>query len=143
MANVVSYGGQTYLTNGIIGDMFSGNSPNIALGLSGRGMSTDPRSIENAVKRGWLTPYQMQPQQAQAPAPQPLPTQSIQPQLNRLTQQASNALYGGLLGYNPQPMMSGGQNPQSFAAPQGNFRDAFSNMQGLLGQGNSNWRGGY
>lgn len=74
------------------------------------------------------------PQNMQQPAQQPLPTQSIQPQLNRLTQQANNALYGGLLGYNQNmPMMSGGSNPQTFAAPQGNFRDAFAGMQGLLG----------
>lgn len=58
----------------------------------------------------------------------------LQNQFNRLTQQANNALYGGLLGYNHNlPMMSAGSNPQTFAAPTGNFRDAFAGMQGLLG----------
>lgn len=85
--------------------------------------------------------YITQPQQVQ-PQQQPMSIQQIQPQMNRLTQQANNALYGGLLGYNQNmPLMSGGSNPQSYAAPQGNFRDAFAGMQGLLGGGN--WRGGY
>lgn len=89
--------------------------------------------FSKALKLGLLTPLQ-QSQPAQQPAPQPLPTQSIQPQLNRLTQQANNALYGGLTGYNQNmPMQSGGSNPQTFAAPTGNFRDAFAGMQGLLG----------
>lgn len=97
----------------------------------------------NAVP-GWdyaniILPYgnsaqKVAPYQQQQPVQQPYQTQSIQPYLNRLTQQANNALYGGLLGYNQNlPMMSGGQNPQTFAAPQGNFRDAFAGMQGLLG----------
>lgn len=73
----------------------------------------------------------------QQPMPQAAPStnmQAIQPQLNRLTGQANNALYGGLLGYNQNmPMMSGGSNPQTFSAPQGDFRSAFAGMQGLLG----------
>jgi hypothetical protein len=55
-----------------------------------------------------------------------------QAQYGKLTGQASNALYGGILGYNPQPMTAEGG--QSFAVPQGNLQQPFSNMQGILGQ---------
>jgi hypothetical protein len=72
------------------------------------------------------------------PAEQAPPTvdpellKKLQAQYGRLTGQASNALYGGILGYNPQPMTAEGG--QSFAPPQGNLQQPFSNMQGILGQ---------
>lgn len=113
--------------------------------LANPGFSYAPLFSSNALQQ--MAGLQAQPPQQQA-APvtqQPMTTESIQPQLNRLTQQANNALYGGLLGYNQNmPMMSGGSQPQTFAAPQGDFRSAMTGMQGLLGQGSQpNWRGGY
>ena len=57
---------------------------------------------------------------------------SLQNQYGKLTGQASNALYGGILGYSPQPMVAEGG--QSFAPPQGNLQQPFGNMQGILGQ---------
>jgi hypothetical protein len=127
MANIVSYGGNTYLEN-----LPVSVQSKMGLGTMFRGGFNNPDNLNYAVGQGWLQPYGMQ--QNQAPAQQPIGTQQIQPQLNRLTQQANNALYGGLLGYNQNmPMMSGGSNPQTFAAPQGDFRSAFAGMQGLLG----------
>jgi hypothetical protein len=67
-----------------------------------------------------------------APTNDPELLKKLQEQYGRLTGQASNALYGGILGYNPQPMMAEGG--QSFAAPQGNLQSPFANMQGILGQ---------
>lgn len=104
------------------------------LGLSNPGFSYAPL-FHNIVQQQLqqLGGANTQPQ-ATIPPSHPMSMQAIQPQLDRLTGQANNALYGGLLGYNQNlPMQSGGQNPQTFAAPQGNFRDAFAGMQGLLG----------
>lgn len=61
---------------------------------------------------------------------------ALQNQYNRLAQQASNALNGGLLGYQPSQIQAAGSNPQTFNAPQGNFRNSFAGLQGLLGGGN-------
>lgn len=84
------------------------------------------------VDKGWIKPIQIQAQQPAAPAPMPAPkTNQLQPQFNKLTGQARDALYGGLLGYQSPSLTSGGSNPQSFAAPQGGFRFPF----GLLNQG--------
>lgn len=77
-----------------------------------------------------LAPLQVGGNQAPAPTPAPKMDQ-LQPQYNKLTEQARNALYGGLLGYQAPALTSGGSNPQSFAAPQGGFRFPF----GLLNQG--------
>lgn len=53
---------------------------------------------------------------------------TLQPYINQLTQQGSDALYGGLLNYQPQPMMAGaaGGVPQPSQVPQ------FNMPQGLL-----------
>jgi hypothetical protein len=61
-------------------------------------------------------------------------------QYDRLTGQASNALYGGILGYNPSAMQS--PTGRMFQAPQGNFRNQFANMQGILGSQPSPVMGG-
>jgi hypothetical protein len=126
MANIGSYGGQMYR------EQFPPYIPSWIQGaMIGQGSGN---SFDYAKNQGWLQPLNMQQQPQQQPAQQPMTTQQIQPQLNRLTQQANNALYGGLLGYNHNlPMMSGGSNPQTFQAPQGDFRSAFAGMQGLLG----------
>ena len=73
-------------------------------------------------------------------APTPTPQPTVDPQMaeklkahyGKLTGQASDALYGGILGYNPQPMTANGG--QQFALPQGNLQNPFANMQGILGQ---------
>jgi hypothetical protein len=78
------------------------------------------------------------------PAPQPNANMTaaaaaraaaLQAQYNRLAGQASNALNGGLLGYQPSQIQAAGSNPQTFNAPQGNFRNSFAGLQGLLGGG--------
>jgi len=96
-----------------------------------------PQAFETDYYKNTVIPQQaqqlqpfMQPQ-AQPAQTQPVMNQNVQQQIGRLTGQASNALYGGLLGYQPQAMQGGGQ---SFAAPQGDFRSAFGGMQGLLGR---------
>lgn len=61
---------------------------------------------------------------------------ALQAQYNRLAGQASNALNGGLLGYQPSQIKAAGPNPQTFNAPQGNFRNSFAGLQGLLSGGN-------
>ena len=105
------YNGQVYeIPDHLYNDPWYRNNPNPALlGIS---------SIQAA------------PPQAPAPTPAPQMNQ-LQPQFNKLTGQARDALYGGLLGYQAPALTSGGSNPQSFAAPQGGFRFPF----GLLNQG--------
>lgn len=61
-------------------------------------------------------------------------------QYDRLTGQASNALYGGILGYNPSAMQS--NTGKLFEAPQGNLQAPFQNMQGILGRPSSFMSGG-
>lgn len=72
---------------------------------------------------------------------------TLQPFINRNTQQASNALYGGLLGYQPQSMVAGdaGGTPQNSMVPQWSMPSAIQQGQaGLLGGqfGNRSWMGG-
>ncbi len=68
---------------------------------------------------------------------------TLQPYINRQTQQASNALYGGLLNYQPQQMQAGNAGGQATPSqvPQG-FNLPSAIPQGLLsgGQfGNRSW----
>jgi hypothetical protein len=82
-----------------------------------------------------LHPLSMGPQQkpaAPTPTPSVVPGQ-VQNQVNRLTGQARDALYGGILGYQPQSLVSGGDKPQTFAAPQGGFRFPFGLLNGSQG----------
>lgn len=67
---------------------------------------------------------------------------TLQPFVNRNTSLANNALYGGLLGYQPQQLMAGnaGGTPVSPQPPQYNMPSAFP--QGLLSFGNRSWMGG-
>jgi hypothetical protein len=61
---------------------------------------------------------------------------TLQPFINRNTQLANNALYGGLLGYQPQQLMAGdaGGTPVSPTPPQFNLPSAIpQDQQGLLG----------
>jgi len=60
-------------------------------------------------------------------------TGTLQPYVNRMTQNASNALYGGLLGYSPQSLIAGdaGGTPVNSTAPQWNLPSAI----GGTGQG--------
>lgn len=62
----------------------------------------------------------------------PVTNQNVKQQMGRLTGQASDALYGGILGYQPKPMTAMGG--QQYEPPQGNLVDPFLNMQGLLGR---------
>lgn len=78
---------------------------------------------------------------------------TLQPFINRNTQQASNALYGGLLGYQPQSVIAGdaGGTPQNSAVPNWKLPSAIPTpnqaQMGLLGPnqpmfGNRSWMGG-
>lgn len=71
---------------------------------------------------------------------------TLQPYVNRMTQNASNALYGGLLGYSPQSMVAGdaGGTPVNSTAPQFNIPSALSqygNGLNFTGFGNRSWMG--
>jgi hypothetical protein len=90
------------------------------------------KMFDNTVQSGGLTlipGYGQQPQAANTP---PVMNQNVKQQMGRLTGQASDALYGGILGYQPKPMTAMGG--QQFAPPQGNLVDPFLNMQGILGR---------
>jgi hypothetical protein len=107
-------------------------------------MTLSPQSAYRATSGNgqWLfgmhRPFQQRPAQTQAQAAPSAPKvdqellKRLQAQYGRLTGQASDALYGGILGYNPKPMTAMGG--QQFAAPQGDLQLPFGNMQGLLGQ---------
>lgn len=67
---------------------------------------------------------------------------TLQPYVNRMTQNASNALYGGLLNYSPQSMVAGsaGGTPQNSTVPQFDIQSALKGMNGQsLGFGNRSW----
>jgi hypothetical protein len=100
--------------------------------------------------RQWQPPANVQAPQFQAPQVQgagmyqdPFGTAmsgtqkgTLQPFINRNTQQASNALYGGLLGYSPQSMIAGdaGGAPQNSMVPQWRLHSAIPTPnQGQVG----------
>ncbi|MES2637553.1 MAG: hypothetical protein V4605_09525 [Pseudomonadota bacterium] len=69
---------------------------------------------------------------------------TLQPYINRMTQNASNALYGGLLNYQPQAMQAGnaGGTPITSQVPEDfNIQSALKGAQsgGLLNFGNRSW----
>jgi hypothetical protein len=71
---------------------------------------------------------------------------TLQPYVNRNSQMANQALYGGLLGYNPRAIMSGdaGGTPVNSTPPQFNMQSAIPQQgQGLnfTGFGNRSWMG--
>lgn len=73
-------------------------------------------------------------------------TGTLQPYVNRMTQNANNALYGGLLGYKPQSIVAGdaGGTPVNSTPPQFNLPSAIPQQgQGLnfTGFGNRSWMG--
>ena len=94
----------------------------------------NPQTSYQLISSGQIKPIQLSQPQAPAPAPQPSQAPQMQAQMNRLTGQARDALYGGLLGYQSPGLQSGGSNPQSFAAPQGSFRFPFGLLNGNGGQ---------
>jgi hypothetical protein len=66
---------------------------------------------------------------------------TLQEYINRMTQQGSNALYGGLLNYQPQSFQAGnaGGTPMPSQVPEG-FNLPSAIPQGLLSQfGNRSW----
>jgi hypothetical protein len=71
---------------------------------------------------------------------------TLQPYINRMNQNASNALYGGLLGYSPQSMIAGnaGGTPQNSKVPQWNLPSAIptpnQGQTGLLGPQANNYQ---
>jgi hypothetical protein len=102
---------------------------------------------------GYINPISAPTQQASAPQYQntgmngnPFSTATsggvsgtLQPYVNRMTQNANNALYGGLLNYQPQPIVAGdaGGTPVNSTPPKG-----FSLEGGLLNGanfGNRSW----
>lgn len=108
------------------------------LGLSNPGFSYAPlfwNGVQSQLS-GYMHPQAPQAQPMQQPAASGPTPAMLQNQYNRLAQQASNALNGGLLGYQPSQIQAAGSNPQTYNAPQGNFRNSFAGLQGLLGGGN-------
>lgn len=99
--------------------------------------------IYNPISRGGYSPQsksaldaaRMALEQAQSAQRNKLGTQ-----YDKLTGQASNALYGGILGYNPSAMQSA--TGAQFQAPQGNLQAPFGQMQGVLGRPQFNMGGG-
>jgi hypothetical protein len=71
---------------------------------------------------------------------------TLQPYINRMTQNASNALYGGLLGYQPQSLVAGnaGGTPQNSQVPQWRLPSAIptpnQGQVGLLGPQANNYQ---
>lgn len=80
---------------------------------------------------------QAQPQSSSQKVP------SLQPYINRMTQQASDALYGGLLGYQTQPMQSGQAGGQTIQTniPQWGLPSSMP-KEGGFGFGNRSWMKG-
>ena len=86
------------------------------------------------------------PQQAQAPSSNFQPSQlpeALQPYVNRMTNNASSALYGGLQGYQPQSLFSGDAGGEAIqtTAPQFNLQSAMQGQEGGL-FGNRAWMKG-
>jgi len=139
MANAHSYGGNLY----------SGNLPSISLGQNNWN-NLPQSSVDFFVKSGLLKQLGMPPtsqQTPQGPAFGGDPFSSamsgnqkgtLQPYINRMTGNANSALYGGLLGYQPQQLIAGnaGGTPVNPQAPQN-----FSLPPGLLNanMGNRHW----
>ena len=100
----------------INGQLYTVN--NAMTGLTGTfGMPTYPTSgnikpdyLQYMIRNKWVSPYQMPQQPAAQPANQGAGTGNMSGKLpdmyNRLTMQASDALYGGILGYQPKPITS-------------------------------------
>jgi hypothetical protein len=95
---------------------------------SGRGMWL-PLNLAN--------PYgQQQQMPMQQPAPQmkmmqdPNMKNKLRSQYDRLSMQASDALYGGLLGYNPKPITSSSGNQFQPPDASGGFRFPFGLLRG-------------
>ena len=96
-----------------------------------------PDYLNFMLQKKLVSPYQMQPQapqQAPQPAGNGMMTGKLPDMYNRLTMQASDALYGGILGYQPKPITSPTGNQYKPPANQG-FQFPF----GLL---NRNFLGG-
>lgn len=68
-------------------------------------------------------------------------TGTLQPYINRMIQNASDALYGGLLNYQPTPMVAGnaGGTPINSNVPQFNIPSGLLNFNGF---GNRSWMQG-
>jgi len=74
---------------------------------------------------------QAQPQQQTMMAQGP---DAFQNKLNNLTIKASDALYGGLLGYNPKPITSPTGDQYAPPDPSGGFRFPFGLLSGMGGK---------
>lgn len=97
-------------------------------GLGGiKGFSPISSGGYNPQSKSALDAARMALEQAQSAQRNKLGTQ-----YDKLTGQASNALYGGILGYNPSAMQSA--TGAQFQAPQGNLQAPFGAMQGVLGR---------
>jgi hypothetical protein len=128
---------------------------------------TTDQHLQSLLKSGYLSPLNYtapqgagQSQQGASMYKDPFGTAmsgtqkgTLQPFINRNTQQSSNALYGGLLGYQPQSMIAGdaGGTPQNSAVPNWRMPSAIPQPNqaqiGLLGPnqpmfGNRSWMGG-
>lgn len=132
------------------------------LGMSGLVPASGHMSFGGYVVDSWMPAPQQAVQQPQATLPQssssgmyknPFGTAmsgtksgTLQPYVNRMTQNANRALYGGLLGYRPQSIVTGdaGGAPVNSTPPQFNMQSAIPQQgQGLnfTGFGNRSWMG--
>lgn len=124
--------------------MLGGDNNMYTWGANGLGQFMSPNLLQNPgvaeawLKRGLINPVTPSAPQQAAPAPQqsmtPQGPQAFQDKLNRLTINASDALYGGLLGYNPKPITSPTGNQYQPPNPQGGFRFPFGLLNGMGGQ---------
>lgn len=111
--------------------------PNGTLGHGIGSFLSNPKLAEVYLNSGVIQNLGAVGGQQQAPAPTPaVPVQTgkdLQNQYNRLAGQASNALNGGLLGYQPSEIKASGSNPQTFTGPIGSFRFPFGLLNGMGG----------
>lgn len=120
---LLNYGDKLYQTQGSLGGWGSG-----------------PTNIRNQndynmmTRLGLIKPFEL-PNGQQTPQPTvPVQTpQDLQNQYSRLASQASNALNGGLLGYQPSEIRAAGTNPQTFTGPSNSFRFPFGLLNGMGG----------
>jgi hypothetical protein len=132
------------------------------LGMGGLVPASGHMSMGGYVVDSWMPAPKQATQQPQATLPQssfsgmykdPFSTAmsgtqsgTLQPYVNRNTQNANRALYGGLLGYQPQSIVAGdaGGTPINSTPPQFNMQNAIPQQgQGLnfTGFGNRSWMG--
>lgn len=95
--------------------------------------NTGMMSRQNTMYKELLNRMNFNQQNQQQPAMPQADPKALQAQYNRLASQASNALNGGLLGYQPSEIRAAGTNPQTFTGPSNSFRFPFGLLNGMGG----------